>query len=173
MHVRNPGWGSGWLTGQYRGLRVVRHAGGSWEFTAEIAFLPEADLGIVVLTNSLSLAPIPLAFQSAVEIRLFELLFDQPAEFVAQLMAQAEALAACRPPRSLGRLEPPAVTPYLGRYANAGLGEVSLSLRDDRLVLDAGELSSELRPLAGGVRRPSTCCTILRYRSSRKHTGRR
>jgi CubicO group peptidase (beta-lactamase class C family) len=143
-------YGLGWLTGRYRGLRVVRHAGGSSGFSAEIAFLPEADLGIVILTNSLSLAPIPLAFQSAVEIRLFELLFDQPAEFDSRLMAQAEALAASRPPRSLGKLEPAAVAPYLGRYASAGLGEVSLSLRGDRLVLDAGELNSELRPLAAG-----------------------
>jgi hypothetical protein len=138
------------LNGQYRGLRVVSHAGGTAGFSAEIAFLPAADLGIVILTNSLSLAPIPLAFEFAVEIRLFELLFDQPAEFDAQLMAQAEALAASRPPPALGTVDPAAMAPYLGRYDSAELGEVSLSLRGDRLVLDAGELSSELRPLADG-----------------------
>jgi CubicO group peptidase (beta-lactamase class C family) len=141
-------YGLGWLNGQYRGLRVVSHAGGTAGFTAEIAFLPAANLGIVVLTNSLSLAPLPLAFQYAVTIRLFELLFDQPAEFDAQLMARATALAASRPPPALGKVEPAAIAPYLGRYDSAELGEVSLSLRGDRLVLDVGELSSELRPLA-------------------------
>ena len=35
-------YGLGWLNGQYRGLRVVSHAGGTAGFTAEIAFLPEA-----------------------------------------------------------------------------------------------------------------------------------
>ena len=143
-------YGLGWLNGEYRGLRVVSHAGGTAGFTAEIAFLPEADLGIVILTNSLSLAPIPLAFEYAVEIRLFELLFDQPAEFDAQLTAQAEALEAARPRPALGKIEPAAVAPYLGRYESAELGEVALSLRGDRLVLDAGELNSELRPLADG-----------------------
>ncbi|HEY7066066.1 MAG TPA: serine hydrolase [Chloroflexota bacterium] len=143
-------YGLGWMNGQYRGLRVVRDEGGTAGFTATIAFLPEADLGIVVLTNSFSLAPIPLAFDYAVQFRLFELLFDQPAEFDAQLMAQGDALAAARPSLALGTVDPAAVAPYLGRYHNAELGEVSLSLRGDRLVLDAGELSSELRPRADG-----------------------
>jgi CubicO group peptidase (beta-lactamase class C family) len=143
-------YGLGWLNGQYRGLSIVGHAGGTAGFSAEIAFLPAADLGIVILTNSLSLAPVPLAFQYAVEIRLFELLFDQPAQFDAQLMAQADALAASRPPPALGTVEPAAIAPYLGRYDSAELGAVSLSLRGDRLVLDTGELSSELRPLDDG-----------------------
>jgi CubicO group peptidase (beta-lactamase class C family) len=141
-------YGLGWSNGEYRGLRVVSHAGGTGGFSAEIAFLPDADLGIVILTNSLALSPIPLAFEFAVEIRLFELLFDQPAEFDAQLMAQAKAAAESRPSRSLGKVEPAAVAPYLGRYENAELGEVSLSLRGERLVLNTGELNSELRPLA-------------------------
>ena len=143
-------YGLGWMEGRYRGLRVVSHAGGTAGFTAEIAFLPEADLGIVILANALSLAPIPLGFELAVEIRLFELLFDQPAEFDAQLRDQAKALAASRPAPTLGKVDPSAIAPYLGRYNSAALGAVSLALRGDRLILDTGELTSELRPLAGG-----------------------
>jgi CubicO group peptidase (beta-lactamase class C family) len=143
-------YGLGWANGEYRGLRVISHTGGTGGFTSEIAFLPEADLGIVILSNALSLAPIPLAFEFAVEVRLFEILFDQPAAFEAQLMAQAKTLAAARPSPSLGRIDPTAVAPYLGGYDNAELGAVRLSLRDDRLVLDTGELNSELRPLVNG-----------------------
>jgi hypothetical protein len=104
----------------------------------------------VILSNALSLSPIPLAFQFAVEIRLFEILFDQPAAFDPQLAEQAKAAAASRPRPPLGKVEPAAIAPYLGRYDNAALGEVSLTLRGDRLVLDAGEVNSELRPRAGG-----------------------
>jgi len=143
-------YGLGWGNGAYRGLRVVSHTGGTGGYSAELAFMPDANLGIVILTNSLSLTPVPLAFEFAVEVRLFELLFDQPAEFDAQLTAQAQALAASRPRPALGTVEPAAIAPYLGRYDNAALGNVSLSLRGDRLVLDLGELSSELRPLADG-----------------------
>jgi CubicO group peptidase (beta-lactamase class C family) len=141
-------YGLGWMDGEYRGLRIVSHAGGSAGFTAKIAFLPEAGLGIVVLSNSFSLRPIPLAFEYAVEFRLLELLFDQPAEFDAQLTAQGEVLADLLPGAALGKVDPAAIAPYLGGYDNDELGEVSLTLRGERLVLDAGELSSELRPRA-------------------------
>ncbi len=50
-------------------------------------------------------------------------------------------------PTEFGSLDAAAVAPYLGRYASPELGEVSIALRGDRLVLDAGELYSELRPL--------------------------
>lgn len=143
-------YGLGWLIGEYRGLRMLSHAGGTAGFTSQIAFLPEADLGIVILSNSLTLRPIPLAFQYAVQLRLFELLFDQPAEFDAELTALAEASAAARAPIALGTVDPAVVAPYLGGYANEALGEVSVTMRGGRLVLDAGELSSELRPRAGG-----------------------
>ncbi len=143
-------YGLGWLTGEYRGLRILSHAGGTSGFTAELAFLPEADLGIAILTKSFSITPLPLAFQYGVQFRLFELLFDQPAEFDAAL---AEA-ASARPTLTLGEIDPAEVAPYLGRYTRPELGEVTVALRGDRLVLDTGEVNSELRPRAddgGGV----------------------
>ncbi len=39
-----------------------------------------------------------------------------------------------------------AVAPFLGRYDNPVLGEVSLELQDGTLFLDGGEIRSELRP---------------------------
>ena len=38
------------------------------------------------------------------------------------------------------------MTPYLGRYANPDLGEVTLSLQEDVLTLDAGAVRSQLLP---------------------------
>ncbi len=143
-------YGLGWLNGEYRGQRVVSHAGGTAGFTSEIAFLPDADLGIVILTNSLNLRPVPLAFAFAVQFRLFEILFDQPASFDAALTAQAES-ATAREPRALARVDPDAVAPYLGRYTHAALGEVMVTFRDGRLLLDTGALVSELRPLANAA----------------------
>jgi CubicO group peptidase (beta-lactamase class C family) len=140
----------GWKSGAYRGLRVISHAGGTGGFSAEMAFLPEADLGGVVLSN----AAFDTAgfFVFAVQFRLLELLFDQPEEMDAAL-EEANAALAPRLRPALGVVDPAAVAPYLGRYRNPGLGEVTLSLRDERLMLDAGELSSELRPRAEGATR--------------------
>jgi hypothetical protein len=38
------------------------------------------------------------------------------------------------------------VAPYLGRYTNPDLGDLTLALRDGALVFDIGTLRSELRP---------------------------
>ena len=48
------------------------------------------------------------------------------------------------------------MAPALGRYTNPDLGEVAISLRGERLVLDAGELSSALRPLPTDGTGPTT-----------------
>ncbi len=154
MAASMTAYGLGWSSGDYHGLRVISHAGGSAGFNSEIAFLPDAGVGLVVLSNALSLRPVPLAFVFAIEFRLFELLFDQPAEYDAQLMAQAEALAASRPLPAFGPLDPQAVAPYLGRYGNAELGDVTVSASEDRLLLDAGGHSTELKPRADGGRTP-------------------
>jgi CubicO group peptidase (beta-lactamase class C family) len=138
-------YGLGWMSGEYQGLRVISHAGGTSGFSTEIALLPEADLGIVVMANAQPLAPFPLAFPYAVQFRLFELLFDLPAEFDAAIAA----LPPVRPPLALGEVDAAAVTPHVGRYMNPELGEVTLSLRDDRLFFATGEITSELRPPVG------------------------
>jgi hypothetical protein len=138
-------YGLGWMVGEYHGLRIVSHAGGTTGYTAELAFLPDADLGVVILANAFSLRPFPLAFEYAVQTRLFELLFDQPAEFDAEVAA----LVASRPgPVALGVIDPAEVQSRLGTYQNADLGEVTLTLRNGHLLIDVGEVSSELRPLA-------------------------
>ncbi|MEZ4562362.1 MAG: serine hydrolase domain-containing protein [Thermomicrobiales bacterium] len=138
-------YGLGWMVGDYRGLRMISHAGGTTGYTSQLAFLPDADLGIVILSNAFSLRPFPLAFEYAVQMRLFELLFDQPADFDAAITALAASAPA---PIALGQVDPAALAPQLGAYANANLGEVTLTLRDGRLLLDTGEVSSELLPRA-------------------------
>jgi hypothetical protein len=109
--------------------------------------MPDADLGVVILTDGGAGAG---SFVFAVQFTLFELLFDQPPEIdaivnqalAAQATQRAELQARLRP------VDPAAITPYLGRYANPALGEVDLILRDGTLVFDAGEFGSELQPLA-------------------------
>jgi CubicO group peptidase (beta-lactamase class C family) len=145
MAASMSGYALGWTSGAYRGLRVISHAGSTGGFTAQMGFLPEADLGVVVLSNAAFDTAGFFAF--AVQFRLLELLFDQPAAMDAALEEASAAIAARLRP-ALGGVDPAVVAPYLGRYGNPELGEITLSLRGDRLILDAGELSSELRPRA-------------------------
>jgi CubicO group peptidase (beta-lactamase class C family) len=140
-------YGMGWLVGTYKGQPLINHSGGTGGFISAVAFLPEADLGIVILSNG---GPGAVAFYPGVQNRLFELLFDQPSEFDALLgpvmEAQSAQLAQIRD--QFRPVDPTAVAPWLGRYANPTLGEVTLSLRDGELILDTGGARSELRAVA-------------------------
>ena len=135
----------GWVLGAYGGQRLVWHSGGTLGFTALVGFMPDADLGFVILTNRSETAG---PFTYAVQFRLLELLFDQPAAFDALLAASLTSAAEGRADQlaHLEEIDPAAVTPYLGRYANPALGEVTLALQEASLILVAGAVRSQLLP---------------------------
>lgn len=137
-------YGLGWFVGRYKGLRMLSHGGNTLGFTSDLAFLPDAGLGIVVLTNG----RLTNAFNEAVRFRLLELVYGQPMEHDAQAAFAAESTRQAYEDvrRQLGRaLDPAAVRPFLGSYTNDVLGDITLSLRDGRLLFDAGEFVSEVR----------------------------
>jgi len=136
-------YGLGWIVSDLNGLKMLSHAGNTFGFTSEFAFLPEHDLGVVVLTNQrLSLLP------SAIRMQLFEMLFEQP------LTADAELQFAFNQMRDqfleLDEQIAPAADPAIaarltGSFTNAALGDVTIRLSEDgTLLLDAGEFQSEL-----------------------------
>jgi hypothetical protein len=82
-----------------------------------------------------------------------ELLFDQEKSFDALvtdfLQSTAQQTAATQ--AQIGTVDAATVSPYMGRYSNPDLGDVTLSLRDGKLILDAGEVRAELRPYKDGT----------------------
>jgi CubicO group peptidase (beta-lactamase class C family) len=153
MAAAYAGYGLGWVVGDYHGQRMMSHSGSTLGFESQIAIWPEAELGIVVLTNAQGAE---LAAQG-VQFRLAELVFDQPAE-IEGLVAQGQAASAQRVAALSSQLgdqvDPTAVAPYLGRYHNPLLGEVSLELRDGMLILNGGEVRPRLRPQLDEQGRP-------------------
>jgi CubicO group peptidase (beta-lactamase class C family) len=138
-------YGMGWVIGEYGGQRAVWHSGGTLGFSSLVTFLPESDLGIVVLTNGSGNAG-QLTF--AVTFRLFELLFEQPMTMQSVVETYLEGMASARAEylKTVGQLDPAAVTPFLGTYANPALGELTLLLRDDTLTFVSGPFRSALLP---------------------------
>ncbi len=150
LNAATQGYGLGWFVGAYKGQRLISHGGTTFGFTSEIAFLPEADLGLVVLTNGPE-AGTAYFFTQAVKFRLLEMLFDQPPE-IDPLLTEVLGATAAQTAQLLARIgsvDPVAVAPYLGRYTNPTLGEVVVALRDGRLLFDAGEVRLEMRPVVG------------------------
>lgn len=108
----------GWTLARYEdGRRVLSHTGGVDGFTCIIAFLPDEDLGLVVLTNVWNV-PAALPFCSYVVNLLLQQRFGLPASANAAVLAGYEAaagkladLAATSIP-----VDPAAVAPFLGYY---------------------------------------------------------
>jgi CubicO group peptidase (beta-lactamase class C family) len=136
-------YGLGWFTGEWKGLPLISHGGNTIGFTADLAFLPESGIGIVVLTNGRATN----AFNQAVRTRLFEIVFDQPRETdtaVDLTLTELERLTREQLAK-LRDLDVAAVEPYAGRYHSDALGELTITLAKGRLVGTTNEFSSELR----------------------------
>jgi hypothetical protein len=125
-------YGLGWFIDEYHGLRLIHHNGNSFGFTSDVAFLPEAKLGVVVLTNGGQTN----FFNEAIRQHLFALLFEQETE--ADPLAILPDDSAPLPDLKV------AIAPFLGRYYNKALGEVTIKWEDDSVILDAGEFQSKL-----------------------------
>ena len=134
-------YGMGWVVGSYKGQPMLSHNGGTLAFTSNLAYLPDADLGIVILTSGTQGAEVLI---NALPFRLLELLFDQPDEIDPLLQ---QLLSGGQGGPSIGTLDASAVAPYLGTYTNDALGDVTLRMQGDKLIFDAGEVRSGLVPV--------------------------
>lgn len=139
-------YGLTWEVGSYGGLRLISHPGLTYGFNALISFLPDAGIGIVAMTNREGAGS---RLNLALQFRLFELVFDQPAIIDPMMDAgvaiEAQARAALFD--QLGTVSEDTVAPYLGDYTNSDLGPMTLSLRDGKLMFTTAGARSALRPL--------------------------
>jgi CubicO group peptidase (beta-lactamase class C family) len=145
MTTMAQGYALGWVVGDYHGQRLLSHSGGTFGFSAQAALLPDAGLGLVILTNGVNAD----FFKLAVQYRLFELVFDQPAAVdpLVRGAIAATAQQSAELQQQLGDVNPAAVAPYLGRYTQDLLGEVEIAMDDGTLTLDAGGFRATLQPL--------------------------
>ena len=74
--AESVGYGMGWMIREWEGQKVVEHGGNIDGFSAEVAMLPESDLGFVLLTNA-SVTPLP---QSAANVVWDTLLGEEPTD---------------------------------------------------------------------------------------------
>jgi CubicO group peptidase (beta-lactamase class C family) len=140
-------YGLGWFVEDYHGQTIVHHGGNTFGFTSDVAFLPDAGLGVVVLSNAQGAN----LFNEIVRYRLLELLFDHPGEIeetlAFALQSSEESLA-----ETMETVGDPAsaddVAEFLGMYSEPALGEIELGwTAEEGLTMDAGEFVTALRPL--------------------------
>jgi CubicO group peptidase (beta-lactamase class C family) len=137
-------YGLGWVVLEQEGQRLLIHAGGTSGFTSELAFLPDANLGIAILSNAQNAN----LFVGAIRSRILELVFARPN--LTGAYARRIDEARVRFQEKAARVEPldwAAVDDHAGIYANSALGTVNLKANRESLLFSAGTLVSELRSL--------------------------
>jgi CubicO group peptidase (beta-lactamase class C family) len=80
-------YGLGLFVSDEDGLNVMHHGGNNWGFSADLYFLPQNDIGVVLLTN-IRLANL---FLAAARRKVFELLFDAPPRAEKTIAAASQA----------------------------------------------------------------------------------
>lgn len=132
-------YGLGWEVHSHKGRVLVGHGGGIDGFRSRISFLPDAGVGVVVLTN-LTMTPAAQIISLGIYDRLLNL---QPTDWTARFRqiqdetkaataAERERLAAQR--RSGTRPSHP-IEDYLGEYAHPGYGLLSIRREENGLQL--------------------------------------
>ncbi len=137
-------YGLGWFVDKYKGLPLLHHGGNTLGFTTDLAFLPTAKLGIVVIANAQG----STRFNQAVRFRLFELVYNQPKEYDPQyqyVLAQTVKATAEQGVLLQKTLDEAALKPFLGSFRNDALGTVTVALKDGKLTFTSEGFGAELR----------------------------
>jgi CubicO group peptidase (beta-lactamase class C family) len=74
--TENVGYGMGWMIREWEGQPVIEHGGNVDGFSAQVAMLPESNIGFVLLTNA-SISPLP---PQAINMVWDTLLKEEPAD---------------------------------------------------------------------------------------------
>ncbi|WP_265587257.1 serine hydrolase domain-containing protein [Sphingomicrobium arenosum] len=145
LERRQPGIYTGQHDGHYgmglrvenrEGVDVIRHWGAARGYRSGIFFLPDADIGAVIMTNSEA----GYALVDAFIVKVLELLYARSPRAMTMIEDAEQDLAAATHEQA-ALLQTVSTAPKLtpGRYSNEYLGDVDLILSGNRYRLDTGD----------------------------------
>ncbi len=147
---QRSGYAWGWYLGAYKGKSMLHHFGGFAGFHAHLSFIPEANIGLVILNNEDFLAGKvsnliadyvygQLLHEANNEARVsarFDALWSKAKALDAAVSKQQAALQARQWDLSLPKAA------YLGKYTHPLLGDLYVKQIDDQLQISWGRLSA-------------------------------
>lgn len=148
------GYALGWRTGAYAEQPMVYHFGGYPGFFSSLSFMPEANLGVAVLSNS--------NISGELAIRITQYAYDlylgredavkkQERQTARQLKKQLrryrkwERKHLSKMAKRTWQLTLPQ-TAYTGTFSNPHLGKVTVALEDNELVARMGQIRTVATP---------------------------
>jgi CubicO group peptidase (beta-lactamase class C family) len=132
------GYGMGWSLADYRGAKVMSHGGGYDGMYSQVALVPEAGLGVVVLTNGMT-GVAPALVYRVLDAYLGGEPRDWSAEALPGWLESRKAFEARQDAPEKGRVpgtRPSLALPgYEGTYGGAMYGDATVTLENGGLVL--------------------------------------
>ena len=124
-------------------VTVIDHGGDMIGYHSDMMWIPEANVGAVVLTNG-DLGP---SIRTQFQRKLLEVLYDgkpEADENVAQGAKNFFTAQAAERKLLIVPAEPADAAKLAKRYKNASLGEIAVTLKDGKTFFDFGEFKSEV-----------------------------
>lgn len=147
---RITGYGLGWQVGTFRGRPYRNHGGGYVGTATLMAYLPDDDIGVAILTNSMMGG----ALNTIVSIDVFDRLLGETGHpdmlpqyegRAAQMLAQNDDPGQATLGADSLSLEPKL---YAGRYSSEHWGTVEITLVDNSLAATMGTMSFTFQPVS-------------------------
>ena len=151
VHFR--GYGLGWSLMDYRGRKVASHGGAFDGMYSRVALVPEENLGVVILTNSMTWISTALTYQ-ILDAYLGGDGFDWSADYLPRFQEYRAEFEASQ--RHAEEHQVSGTTPsvpleeYAGTYGGDLYGDATVAVADGHLVLQflpAAELVGDLKHL--------------------------
>lgn len=142
----------GWTLMDYNGMKVVSHNGGYDGMISQTLFIPEADLGFVIMTNSLSSMYYPLMYHTLDELLNVKDKNNWNDKFLTVITKNQEKAkeetAKWEEKRTPNTQPAFSNEAYVGYYSSPIYDTVEVKQEDEKLVLQFGRtplLNSELK----------------------------
>ncbi|MBI3449016.1 MAG: serine hydrolase [Acidobacteria bacterium] len=141
-------YGMGWFVQPYRGHNRIHHGGNIDGFSAQVSFLPQDQIGMVVLTNKDG-TPLPELIMRHALDRLLDLpRIDWAGETLVKLSKAKDAGEEAKKNKNLVRKQgtKPAhpLDEYAGEYENPGYGRLRISRAGDHLEATYNDIAQPL-----------------------------
>jgi CubicO group peptidase (beta-lactamase class C family) len=131
-------YGLGWMLSDYKGNKLVAHGGGYDGMYSHVMLVPEKNLGVVVLTNSMTSLPDALAY-TVVDAFLGDSSRDWISEGLESFRKGREAfrqrIVQATTPTAEGTQPSHPLDAFAGTYTGPLYGDANVGLEDGKLVL--------------------------------------
>jgi len=140
----------GWIVQDYRGHKIIQHAGGTQGFRAVVVLIPEKKTGFAIAMNSEELGFVPglqyelLDHFLGLPKRDWPKAFDDFFDARAQAGLEAQRTAGTERPESKPTLP---LASYAGRYADPWYGPIAIREKDGALTIDFLQTPNMIGPL--------------------------